>query len=169
LASHEGWLAQVLKFQYQSLILYCPIFHVYGWGWGNNQHTMLNTVNSGTTPTNECGWRSAFVGSVALLVLHDQINLHQVQQQKGCNPPPYDETQACTIFTQTVNHSLLTIVGKWKVWMRENKIPKLIESARKLHILLTLSVNSPAVGTIFGGEWGQSSKLGSLVGTMILS
>jgi hypothetical protein len=81
--------------------------------------------------------------------------------------PHTNETQACTIFTQTVNHSLLTIVGKWKVWMRENKIPKLIESARKLHILLTLSVNSPAVGTIFGGEWGQSSKPGSLVGTII--
>lgn len=69
---------------------------------------------------------------------------------------------------QTVNHLLLTIVGKWKVWIRENKIPKLIESARKLHILLTLSVNSPAVGTIIGEEWGQSSKLGTLVGTMIL-
>jgi hypothetical protein len=70
---------------------------------------------------------------------------------------------------QTVNHLLVTIVGKWKVWIGENKIPKLIESARKLHMLLTLSVNSPAVGTIIGGEWGQSSKLGTLVGTMILS
>jgi hypothetical protein len=130
---------------------------------------MLNTVNSCTTHTNECGWRSAFAGSIALLVLHNQINLHQVQQQKGCDPPPYHDAQAYTIFTQTVNHLLLTIVGKWKVWIRENKIPKLIESARKLHILLTWSIDSPAVGTIVGGEWGQSSKLGTLVGTMILS
>lgn len=45
--------------------------------------------------------------------------------------------------------------------------PKAHRISKEVHILLTLSVNSPAVGTIFGGEWGQSSKLGSLVGTII--
>ncbi len=55
----SNWLAilidQVVAIK-QLLISYCPILHVYGQGWGNNQDFMLDDINICGRPNMGDGW-----------------------------------------------------------------------------------------------------------------